>query len=151
MTWLPPHCAAMTAPLIAAWWLAAPSDSLVPQTITVIGVNYAFEIPAHIHAGATLMRFENRGTVRHMMVIGALRADLPVDSALRALAHGIPAGDLLDGQEGAIVSSPNEAPGPEVSIDLHAGTRYLVYCVAHDGPGKPAHTALGMLASFRPE
>jgi len=127
--------------------LASPAPA---PTVTIVGTDYAFQIPSQIRPGPTFFVFENHGTVRHEMAISLLRPGVSVDSALQGLARGTRRRDFVDGQAALIVAAPGEAPGPRLWLDLQRGRIYLVSCVLRDAPDKPPHVTLGMMGSFSP-
>ena len=135
--------------LLAATLLSSPPPRSLP-VVTIVGTDYAFQIPARIRPGPTLIAFENRGTVHHEMAIALLRPGVSVDSALQGLARGTRRRDVIEGQAALIVAAPGEAPGPRLWLDLHRGRTYLVSCILRDAPDKPPHVTLGMMGSFSP-
>ena len=68
--------------------LAWPSGVRAQQiaTVTVVGLDYAYQARATLPAGLTAFAFENHGKVRHEVVIARLRAGATLDS----LIHGEP-------------------------------------------------------------
>lgn len=64
----------------------APARLAGPQAITIVGVDYAFQLPPHVTHGPTLITFENRGSVRHMLAIARLKDSVSIDSALHSMA-----------------------------------------------------------------
>lgn len=126
----------------------APPRSL--PLVTIVGTDYAFQIPTRIRAGPTLIAFENHGTVHHEMAITLLKPGVFVDSVLQGLARGTRRRDFADGQGALIVAAPGEAPGPRLWLNLQRGRIYLVSCILRDAPDKPPHVTLGMMGSFSP-
>ena len=122
-----------------------------PPTVTIVGTDYAFQVPAWIHAGPTLLAFENHGTVRHEMSIVRVKAGISADSVLQELAKGSPKRNFIDGQGALIVAAPGAPSGPKLWLDLERGRTYLVLCTLKNAPDQPAHLSLGMMGKFRPE
>jgi hypothetical protein len=118
--------------------------------VTIVGTDYAFQIPTRIRPGPTLIAFENHGTVRHEMAIALLKPGVSVDTVLQGLARGTPRRGFVDGQAALIVAAPGEAPGPRLWLNLQRGRVYLVSCILRDAPDKPPHVTLGMMGRFSP-
>ena len=135
--------------LLATTLLSSPPPRPLP-VVTIVGTDYAFQIPVRIRPGPTLIAFENHGTVHHEMAITLLRPGVSVDSALQGLARGTRRRDFIEGQAALIVAAPGEAPGPRLWLDLQRGRTYLVSCILRDAPDKPPHVTLGMMGSFSP-
>jgi hypothetical protein len=131
--------------------IAALGTARPPQTVTIIGNDYAFQIPPHILAGETAIGFENHGTVRHELSIALLREGTNADSILQGLAAGLRRRDFIEGQAALIVARPGELPGPRLLFDLQRGRTYLVLCTLMDAPGQPPHVTMGMLGRFTAE
>lgn len=136
--------------LVIGLGLVSPTRAAIP-TVTITGSDYAFQIPAHIRAGETLLAFENHGTVRHEMSIALLKAGVAADSVIEAITQGARRRDVIDGQGALIIGKPGEQPGPRLWIDLQKGRTYLVLCTLRDTPEQPPHVSMGMIGSFRPE
>ena len=130
--------------------LVAPAPPRPLPLVTIVGTDYAFQIPTRIRPGPTLIAFENHGTVRHEMAIALLKPGVSVDTVLQGLARGTPRRGFVDGQAALIVAAPGEGPGPRLWLNLQRGRVYLVSCILRDAPDKPPHVTLGMMGSFSP-
>ncbi len=67
-------------PLALTCALAFPRASVaqLPSTVTVTGLDYAFQAPDTVGAGLAIVAFVNRGTVRHEMFL--LRLQVGTDA-----------------------------------------------------------------------
>lgn len=128
-----------------------PSIRWAAPTITITGTDYAFQIPTRVRAGATLLAFENHGTVRHEMSVALLKVGLAPDSVLQAITRGTRRRDFVEGQAALIIAAPGEPSGPRLWLNLQKGRTYVVLCTLRDSPDQPQHTSLGMIGSFRPD
>jgi hypothetical protein len=124
-------------------WAPAVRAQHVP-TVTVVGLDYAYQAPAILPAGRTTFAFENRGKVWHEVVIARLKAGVTVDSLMHAEAG--PARRALVKNAGILVAEPGESPLGRLVVDLSAGETYVLYCNFQDTPDKPRHMTMGMVA-----
>jgi len=138
-------------PLVLASVAAITAASPPPQSVLIVGSDYAFQVPAHIRAGETLFSFENRGTVRHEMSLVLVKEGFERDSVLAGIAAGSPRRNWVDGQGALVIARPAEPSGPRIWMQLLAGRTYLVLCSLKDTPEAKPHVMLGMVASFQAE
>ena len=118
------------------------------QVLRIVGNDYAFVVPGHIHAGETIFTFENRGTVRHEMALALLKETFGADSILAQIVAGTARRNWLDGQAPLIVSRPSDPPGPGVWGQLEAGRTWFVICTLRDTPDAQPHVMKGMVSRF---
>jgi len=45
-----------------------------------------------------------------------------------------------------LIAAPGGTTREALYVDLHSGERYALMCQFRDGPGKPQHAMLGMVA-----
>ncbi len=137
---------------VAIYWLAAfllimhPSagSAQTLTSISVVGLDYAYQGPATAPPGLTTFAFENRGAVRHEMILLRLNAGVTLDSLLR-IPQG-PARSAVSELVGILIASPGRSPLGRLLVDLERGRTYALVCNFQDAPDKPRHVALGMVA-----
>jgi hypothetical protein len=140
-------------PMIAVLLIAFPLvlSSCPSQTthhVTIVGTDYAFDIPAPLPAGVTAFAFENRGQQRHEMGLVRLKPGITIDSVL-AVERGPNRRVLLDVNTGGILfADPGQLSVDRLLVRLEVGRTYLVICNFRDAPDKPEHSVLGMAAGF---
>lgn len=139
--------AALTIALVAAACSSAPS----PNEVTVGGLDYAFEVPDTLPAGPTVFHFENRGEVRHEMILVRLREGVTMEDVMEGIRTGADPGDFVEGGLAILLADPGETAVSQLYADLLPGRTYALICNLQDSPEDPPHTALGMRASFRVE
>lgn len=140
---------ALTAVLILVLQLVWPSGMRGQQIaiVTVVGLDYAYQVPPAIPAGLTAFAFENQGKVRHEVVIARLRAGATLDS----LVHSEPGPTrlrLVENIVGILIAEPGTRPLGRLLVDLAPGQTYVLYCNFQDALDKPRHMAIGMVASI---
>jgi hypothetical protein len=116
-------------------------------TVTVVGLDYAYQVPAILPAGLTAFAFENQGRVRHEVVIARLRKGATLDS----LIHTEPGPTRLRFLEsvGILVAEPGTRPLGRLLVELAPGQTYVLYCNFQDALDKPRHMTIGMVASIQ--
>ena len=138
-----------TVLLLFVLLLAWPSRVHAQQisSVTVVGLDYAYQAPTTLPAGLTAFAFENHGKVRHEVVIARLRAGATVDS----LIHGEPGAGRLRFVEivGILITEPGGRPLGRLLVDLEPGQSYVLFCNFQDAVDKPRHMAIGMVASIQ--
>ena len=115
-------------------------------TVTVVGLDYAYQAPAILPAGRTAFAFENRGKVWHEVVIARLKPGVTLDSLMHAETG--PARRALVKSVGILVAEAGESPLGRLVTELSAGETYVLYCNFQDAPDKPRHMMMGMIASI---
>ena len=143
---------ASRASLVASWSLVLvglllPARASAQRTkeIAVIGHDYAFRAPDTVEAGATLFSLQNKGTVRHEVVIVLLKAGHTLAEFLQAKTPE-ERRTLNDGTIGLILALPGQAAPGSILTDLRPGRSYVLICNLRDTPEKPPHAQLGMAA-----
>jgi hypothetical protein len=115
-------------------------------TITVVGLDYAFQAPPTLPAGLTAVAFENHGTVRHEVAIVRLKPGVTLDSVVH-MKPG-PARRALIEFVGLLAADPAETPLGRILVDFTPGRTYALFCNLQDAPDKPPHLSMGMFASI---
>ena len=114
----------------------------------VTGVDYAFQVPDTVRAGATVVRFHNAGAVPHEMAMALLKPGITVPRVLEVLKAGGSPDSLIDGVVGILIAQPGSDPIGRLSVNFQAGRTYALFCNFQDSPDKPPHSALGMVRSL---
>lgn len=126
---------------------ASPSISKVsaqaPNSVTIRGLDYAFESPDTIAGGPTLFTLENRGTVRHEVAIARIKEG---HTFAEVFAARTPAerNALLDALVGLIIADPGKNALGQLLASMDKGRSYVLFCNLRDAPDKPQHMTLGM-------
>jgi len=131
-------------PLATVLLLGSSPSTLVaqsPRTVTVIGLDYAFQAPDTLPAGPAALSLINRGTVRHELLVFLLNEGAsPVEFLRSTVEQRMSLGRPV----GAIFAEPGQPAGAQLVVDLARGRSYVLLCVIRDAPDKPPHVALGM-------
>ena len=140
----------LTAVLIFVLHVSWPPRMRAQQiaNVTVVGLDYAYQVPATIPAGLTAFAFENQGKVRHEVVIARLRAGASLDSLIHS-EPGPTRRRLVDNIVGILIAEPGTRPVGRLLVDLAPGQTYVLYCNFQDASDKPRHMAIGMVASIQ--
>jgi hypothetical protein len=141
-------------PLIAlsVLFFGAPANASAQRIakVTIVGLDYAYQAPATLPAGLTAFAFENRGKVRHELVIVRLKPGVTMDSLMHVI-DSPPARRALTEGVGLLFAEPGESPLGQLLVSLAPGRTYLLFCQFQDAPDKPRHMKIGMISSLRAE
>lgn len=140
---------------LAAWTavslvgLVAPNIGTAQSArpITVIGNDYAFDVPDTVKAGTFLFGLQNKGTVRHEVVVVLLKKDRTWSDYLKAKTPE-ERRTLSDGLIGLILADPGQPAPGRLLAKLEKGRDYLLVCNLRDTPDKPPHSQLGMITTL---
>ncbi|HEY9505385.1 MAG TPA: hypothetical protein VIQ27_05415 [Gemmatimonadales bacterium] len=138
---------ARAALLVAAMACQAPPPPQGPQDITVMGSDYAFQLPDSLQAGSTVLHFSNVGKVDHEMGMALLKPGVSLAQVLERIKAGNSPDSLLDGIVGILIAKPGVTTLGGLSVALLPGRTYAMFCNFQDGPDKPPHSSLGMVTS----
>jgi FtsP/CotA-like multicopper oxidase with cupredoxin domain len=118
---------------------------LKPRVVRIVAKDFAYEAPAEIPAGLTMIRLVNQGPSIHHIQIMQLPAGKTLQDVLPSLETDgpPPAGAVLLGGPNAVVPGDSS----EVIVDLTPGN-YALFCVI-PGADMVPHVAKGMSASLR--
>lgn len=119
----------------------------VRQEVTVIGNDYAFQLPDSLPAGRTVFHFKNAGKVDHEMFMVPLKPGVNPAKALELVNAGKNADSVFDRVAGVLLAKRGTNAGGALEVDLLPGRTYALFCWFTDGPDKPQHYKLGMMSS----
>jgi len=130
---------------VAVLIAARPSPDAAPKArdVEVVGLDYAFRMPAELPAGPTTFRFRNDGKLRHEFSIVRLKRGATIDQFIR-LSKESKAQPLIDGEVGVLFADPGERSTSGLTTDLVAGRQYAVRCGLRDTATAPPHFEMGM-------
>jgi hypothetical protein len=131
--------------LLVALLLPAQVSAQKAREIAVIGHDYAFRAPDTVEAGATLFGLQNKGTVRHEVLIVLLKVGHTLAEFLQAKTPE-ERRQFNDATIGLIVAPPGQDALGRILTDLQKGRSYVLICNLRDTPEKPPHAQLGMAA-----
>ena len=114
--------------------------------VLVIGLDYAFQVPATLSPGPTIFDFENRGKVPHEVIILRVKPGVTLDSVLHAdrLAQR-----ALTEVIGILIAEPGRRALGRLLVDLTDRRTYLALCGFRDAPDQPQHFTMGMVAPIQ--
>jgi hypothetical protein len=130
--------------LLAGCQPAGPS----PNRFRIVARNYAFGAPETLPPGETFFQLVNEGTVRHEVQLYRFKPGVSRDSALHMLANDNIPDETVDTDGGVLISGPSDSALQQLVAQLKVGEVYGLECAFRDGPGKPAHSRLGMFSVF---
>jgi len=136
-------------PAVASLVLVVWPDQAKAQRVSnvaVIGLEYAFQAPDSLRAELTAFGFENRGKMRHEVIIYRLRAGVSPDSVFHV---DQPTRRTLTETVGILIAEPGEKALGRILVDLSPGRTYILVCGLQDAPEKPRHLTLGMVHVLR--
>lgn len=119
------------------------------RTESILGLDYAFKHPGTLAPGHHSLAFENRGKVRHEMVLMRLKKGVTTDSLLKV---GQANGDieaLIEDAPGLLTATAGKTSLGRLEVDLLAGREYTLVCFFTDSAKAPPHIALGMYGRIR--
>jgi len=121
----------------------ATPDPIDLPDLTIVGVEYAFEMPASVEAGWTHVILDNQGEMDHHAMFLRPNGDATVEDVQAALEQGGFGAALAVATS---VGGPNVGAGHQASVvmNLEAG-QYVLICAVPNEEGVP-HFALGMQA-----
>jgi len=138
---------APTTPLLVLLFLAWPSGAGAQHIapVTVVGLDYAYQVPTTLPAGLTAFAFENHGKVRHEIAVLRLKTGVAPDSLMHVI-DSVAARRALTEGVGVLFAEPGQASLGRLLVELVAGRTYVLFCNFQDMPDKPRHMMMGMIA-----
>jgi hypothetical protein len=119
-------------------------EAVASRTDSIVGVDYAFRYPGTLRPGHHSLVFENRGKVRHEMVLMRLKKGVTTDSVLKVARTNGNTDALIDDASGLLTATPGRTSLGRLEVDLLAGREYTLACFFADSANAPPHVALGM-------
>jgi hypothetical protein len=120
------------------------------QTIEIVGLDYAFQIPSGMNAGRSSISFVNKGKVAHELNIALLKDGASVREFMNAVQADKPVAEFRDGVVGVLFADPGKRATAQLTTDLLPGRTYVVICINRDNPKAKRHYAMGMYSVFTP-
>ena len=113
--------------------------------LRIVGMDYAFDAPDSVKAGPTVIRFENRGRVRHEMVVTQLRDDVLGAVFADSLVKGGSTKALRATGASILFAKAGERnDAVALRVTFERGHRYAITCGFRDSAAAPRHQSLGM-------
>jgi hypothetical protein len=119
-----------------------------PTEIVVGGDDYAFILADSVPSGSVRFAFENRGQVRHEMVLVQLAEGATLADVGEAVQTGGDPFQFISDFGGVLIAEPGTTAWGELQVDLQAGRTYAMLCNFQDTDDAPPHTELGMVKEF---
>lgn len=115
----------------------------------VVGRDYAFTHPPTLSAGRHTIAFENRGKVRHEMILMLLRKGITTDSLLVVGRGNGDTDPLIEDAPGLLTAPAGQKSLGRLDVELLPGREYTLICLFSDSANAPPHVALGMYGRIR--
>ena len=139
------------AGLLSCLWLGACSVQTEIPEVIVGGLDYTFDLPVTLSPGPIKVGFENRGEVRHELILARLRPGVLLVDLIAGIEEGEDPDEFTDGIGGILIAEPGETALGRLYVELESGRSYVMVCTFVDEEGAPPHFALGMIRSFSVE
>lgn len=142
----------MRVVLAFALLVTAPARQVGAQKthdIEIVGLDYAFQVPARVPAGRTTLRFVNKGKFSHELNIVLLKRGATMQQFVAASNAGQPLGPLIEGTVGVVFAEPGASGTGRLVTDLLPDREYALRCIFRDSASAPRHIMLGMYGSIR--
>jgi hypothetical protein len=127
---------------------AAGCTSAPTTEITVGGDDYAFIVADSVPSGSVRFAFDNRGQVRHEMVLVQLAEGATLADLGEAVQSGGDPFQLISDFGGVLIAEPGTTAWGQLQVDLEPGRTYALLCNFQDTEDAPPHTELGMVKEF---
>ncbi len=126
----------------------AAQGSSSPRQVTIVARDYAFvEAPDTLPAGLTTFILDNRGTVKHELVIFGLAPGQPGSELLRGETSE-DRRNLSASPIGVLFAPPGAHSPAQLTAELLPGRFYVITCNFRDTKEMPFHFNLGMVDSI---
>jgi len=114
--------------------------------VTIVAIDYAYQVPAVVPSGMTAFRFVNRGTHPHEVQLFRFLPSVSAKAARAYLVAGDVPDSAADPSGSVLIAYAGVTAHEEVLIQLVRGEVYGLICGFRDAPTKPKHATLGMVA-----
>ena len=117
-----------------------------PRELTVVGTDYAFVMPDSLPEGPAVIHFENRGRVKHEMLLVRIRDDVSNAAFADSLFRDGSTRALRAAGSGVLFAGPGERNDVvRLRMQFVRGQRYAFWCQFRDSATAPKHQRLGMV------
>ena len=115
-----------------------------PRPLVIRSIDHAFQAPDTVPAGLTMISLENRGALRHEVVVVRLKEGRTLADMMagKTIPERLAMQDAIIGMVLAEAGQPS--PGKLV-VELTPGRSYALLCFLTDPPGTPPHIQQGMV------
>ena len=122
----------------------------IPQ-IVIGGLDYTFDVPDPIPSGLVELVFQNRGQVRHEVILQELVPGTTLTQLVEAGPSPQARAATVRRGGGILVAEPGEESWSRLLVELTPGGTYGLICNFRDSPDALPHIALGMVRTFQAE
>jgi hypothetical protein len=115
-----------------------------PHQLVIRGIDHAFQAPDTVPAGLTMITLENRGALRHEVIVVRLKEGRTLADMMagKTLPERLAVQDAILGM--VFAEAGQRSPGRLVA-ELTPGRSYALICAITDPPGTPPHLQQGMV------
>ncbi|HKY96900.1 MAG TPA: hypothetical protein VJL35_03520 [Gemmatimonadaceae bacterium] len=124
--------------------VAPASTSTAARNVEILGVDYAFKVPATLPAGATTFTFNNAGKHPHEFNIFLLKRGARIEQVVSARKEGKSQLIYIDGSVGVLFADDKSKAPARLSANLLPDRDYGVLCIFRDSAKAPQHFEMGM-------
>ncbi|MEO8619822.1 MAG: hypothetical protein ABI625_02080 [bacterium] len=121
---------------------------IAPQTVEIVGLDYAFQVPTKIAAGRTTFHFVNKGTVSHELNISLLKRGATVQQFMSAVNADTPTGAYREAPVGVLFADKGKRASVGLTTDLLPGRTYVIICINQDSTKAKKHFSMGMFSAI---
>jgi hypothetical protein len=121
----------------------------VAREVEVVGVDYAFKLPATLPPGLTTFRFRNEGQHRHEFNVFLLKPGVTIDQVIKARKEGQSQMQYIDGPVGVLFAGKGKKSVSTLTTNLLPGRVYGIQCIFSDTANAPQHYELGMYGAVQ--
>jgi hypothetical protein len=128
----------------------APQEPNEMPQVFIGGFDYAFDVPDPIPSGLVELVFQNRGQVRHEVLLVEL---IPGTTITQLVGADSPqAREAITRRVGGVlIAEAGEEAWARLQVELTPGGTYGLICNFRDSPDALPHIALGMVRTFQAE
>jgi hypothetical protein len=141
-SWVPAFLALALALPVTAQSVSAAHE------VEIIGVDYAFKVPADIPAGPTTFRFRNDGKVAHELNISLLKKGATLQQFMDARKGRAPGNAYREATVGVLLAAPGHRASAGLVTNLLPGRTYVLICIDKGNPKAKPHFAMGMFSAL---
>ena len=120
------------------------SSSIAAHNVEIVGVDYAFKVPATLHAGPTTFSFSNAGGHPHEFNIFLLKRGAKIEQVVNARKEKKSQLIYIEGSVGVLFADEKSEAPARLTANLLPGRDYGVLCIFRDSAKAPQHFEMGM-------